>query len=196
MKKYLIILCFIFFNSFATGGWVTGAGLGLGFVNMNSLNNLSYNDGSYSQNGNSISTTIFAGYNFNSYIGLEINYNVIYNSQTPNFYLTTQIVGLEIIGKLPFSIISSHLKGISIFAKIGDAYTNFGFSNITSYCSNCINVSEMTFGFPFIYGAGLEYDLQNVGYRFEWMQLNLGSNFNSQITLQPNLFLLSILYNF
>lgn len=196
MTKYLIILCFIVHNSFATGGWTTGAGIGIGFVNMNTLNTLTYNDGSYTKSSNSMGTTIFAGYNFNNYVGLEVNYNVIYNSQTTNFYLTTQIIGLEIVGKLPLYIIHNNLKNITLFAKIGDAYTNFGFSNITSYCSNCINVSEMTYGFPLIYGAGIEYSFQNIGYRFEWMQLNLGSNFNSQITLQPNLLLLSILYNF
>lgn len=186
----------------AEGGFYMGIGTGYTSFNNTIQSGLTFDNGSTaSQTTGNIASTLYFGYDFNHWLGVQGEYNVGYNTSVAGSYnVNQQLLGVSLLGHLPFSIFSSSLSGLSIFAKVGYDYDVMSFTNTgPSNCSGCISMPNSAFAYLPIYGAGIEYGFTNIGIRAEW---NITSNITasnmgqSLVTLNSNMYLISILYHF
>jgi hypothetical protein len=187
--------------TFAEGGFYMGIGAGYASLNNNLQNNYVYNNGnSGNQTSGNVASTLYFGYDFNHYIGLQGEYNVAYDSTVANSYnVNQQLLGVSALLHLPFSLISDSLAGLSVFGKIGADYDVIGFSNVSPNCANCTNPPSSAFGYVPLYGAGIEYGQNNIGVRLEWDQsgnINASNMGSTQSIVNSNMYLISILYHF
>lgn len=184
----------------ADGGFYTGIGAGYANVNNTVQSPLTFSNGSSgSQSGGAVASTLYFGYDFNRFVGIQADYDIAFSTSMANSYSSSeQVFGGSVLLHLPFSIFSDALSGLSVYAKGGVGYAIAGFSG-QSTCINCVNPPNTASAFAPLYGLGVEYGFTNVGYRLEWdgigsiMSNNGGT---SQVGVSSNLFLLSILYHF
>lgn len=208
-KKYLkvlIMMSSIFYTAytFSYGGFYMGAGAGYANISNSLQNSLVFNDGATgSKSVNGVASTVYFGYNFNNFVGIEVDYKVAFRAKVENSYsVQQQLAGASMLGRLPFGLLDNHLSGLSFFAKLGLDHNAINFFSVQSDCNNCVNPQSATFGFRPTYGLGLEYDFsssQSFGVRGEWNNItkNLISNEGiQQLDVGTNMYLLSILYNF
>ncbi len=203
MRKLLIIIAIInVWPAFAEGGFYAGIGFGYANIANTAQNNFTFNNGSSgTQNGPAPASTLYGGYDFNRYIGIQADYNVAYSAQIPgsSYSVYQQLIGASVLLHLPFGLFSNALSGFSIFVKGGLDYSVFDFGNVSSTCSTCVNPPGTAYAVVPVYGLGAEYGFGNVGIRGEWnynsnvMAPNFGSN---QVQASSNMYLLSVLYHF
>ena len=152
------------------------------------------------QSSSNIASTLYFGYDFNRYVGLQLDYNVAYAGQVAGSYnVNQQLINGAVLLHLPFGLFADALSGLSVFAKGGVGYSLYGFGVVNPTCTNCVNPPSQAYAFVPMYGAGIEYGFTNIGIRGEWnysgsvIAPNLGSN---QLVVSSNMFLLSVLYHF
>jgi hypothetical protein len=203
MKKYLCMAIFMFLNNLANsdGGFYVGIGMGYGTLNNAPQSNYNFNNGGNgSINTNGVASNLYWGYNFNHYLGLQLDYNIMYNAQVANSYLVNQqLFGISALGHLPFGFISQNLNSLSIFAKVGADYNQVSFYGVNPNCVNCVNPPGISIAYTLLYGLGLEYGIKNIGLRLEWNATsnNVATNQgNNQVSINSNAYLLSIMYCF
>ncbi|MCC2626136.1 MAG: OmpA-like transrane domain [Burkholderiales bacterium] len=187
--------------SYAEGGYYLG--LGAGYASMTNIpqNSFSFNNGSFaSQNVGSFATAIYAGYDFNRIVGLQIDYNVAYNGWASGFIENQQLLDGAILVHLPFSIIADSLSGFSLYAKGGIGYSYYSFGQVSPTCTTCVFPPNDTSSAVPVYGLGAEYAFKDfIALRAEWSHsgnvtaANVGNN---QLLLDSNMYFLSILYRF
>jgi hypothetical protein len=201
IKKLLFISTLFISSAFAEGGFYTGAGLGYADISNTAQGPLNFGSTTSNKtaNGNGLASTVYFGYDFNHFVGIQEEYDIAYNSSIADSYSANQqIFGTSLLLHLPFAVFSNELSGISVFAKGGLGYEVAQFSG-NSGCSGCVNPSNQNAAFVPIYGLGAEYGFTNVGYRLEWdgagsiMNTNQGIN---QTDISSNMVLMSIMYHF
>lgn len=199
-----IVLTFMFLTSifaYATGGFYAGIGAGYANISNTPLSGFNFNNGATSsQNTGAPALAFYGGYNFNRYIGVQVDYDFSFSTPIGGSYNTTnQLIDALAIVYLPFGIFTNSLSGFSLFVKGGIGYNDFKFSNVNPTCSTCINPPGEGYGIIPVYGIGAEYNFNPVGIRLEWVGdnnitiPNLGYN---QVQANSNMYLLSVLYHF
>lgn len=203
MHKYLIYTSIFFISTtLAEGGFYTGIGFGYANLSNTTQNGYSFNNGSSgTQNTGSLASSIYFGYNFNPYIGLQGEYNTAYAGQITNSYNVQQkLLGGSLLLHLPFGLFSKTLTNFDIYAKVGGAYSSTYFRNVNPICDNCVNPPGSANSFIPTYGLGINYGLPHgFATRLEWNAYGntLASNLNNQqLSSSSDMYLLSILYNF
>ena len=185
----------------AEGGFYVGIGAGYATVANAPQSGYTFNNLSGgTQSSSNFASTLYGGYDFNRYVGLEIDYNVAFSGQVASSYnVNQQVINGVVVLHLPFGIFANALSGLSIFAKGGVGYSFLGFGAVNPSCTTCVNPPSIAAGFIPAFGAGVEYGFTNIGIRGEWnyngsvTAPNLGSN---QVAVSSNIFLLSVLYHF
>lgn len=198
---------------FAEGGFYTGLSAGYGTIDTNTTNGFSYPDGASGKGGGNMAGGVFLGYDFNSYLGIQADYDYIANveytmgSTTPGvsgtFSGNQQIIDLGVTGHLPFSLFANSLSGLSIFGKlaIGYTFTSFNGGSVVASSDPSLQVSlpsSSSNAVP-VLGAGAEYGWSNVGIRAEYDYIGTTSITNDNETLMnvnDSLVLLSVFYHF
>ncbi|MCC2644387.1 MAG: OmpA-like transrane domain [Burkholderiales bacterium] len=200
MRKLLFILAITANWCYAEGGFYAGLGAGYAYINNIPQSGFSFNNGSSSsQSVGSFATTIYAGYDFNNIVGLQIDYDVAYNGLPPSYSQGQQVTDGALILHLPFSIISASLKDFSLFAKGGIGYNYYSFGNISPNCATCVNPPNNISAFVPVYGLGAEYDFNSFAVRAQWNyngSVTAANEGNDQLQLNSNMYLLSVLYRF
>src|SRR6185437_2103266 len=201
MRKLLFTLVILSAGiCYAEGGFYVGLGAGFASITNSPQNGLTFINGSgSSENGGTFASTIYAGYNFNRIVGLQLDYDVAYNGQTTTYNVSQQLTDAAVLVHLPFSFIADALSDFSLFAKGGIGYSYYGFGNISSSCVTCVippnNISTLV---P-IFGLGAEYRFTSFGVRAQWdYSVNVTANNlgNSQVQLNSSMYFLSLLYHF
>lgn len=201
MRKFFFILAVInICLCYAEGGFYVGLGAGYASINNVPQSNFSFNNGTTgSQMVGSFATTVYAGYDFNNIVGLQVDYNVAYNALPPSYTEGQQLTDGAVLVHLPFSIMADSLKGFSLFAKGGLGYSYYSFGNINPSCTSCINPPNNTSAVVLVYGLGAEYNFNSFGVRAEWNSngtVTVANQGNNQLLLDSNMYLLSMLYRF
>ena len=186
---------------YADGGFYIGIGAGYATIANATQSGFVFNNStSGTQSSGNIASTLYFGYDFNRYIGVELDYNVAFSGQVANSYnVNQQLINGALLLHLPFGIFTPILTGLSLFAKGGLGYSIYGFGSVNPSCTNCVNPPATAYAFVPMFGAGVEYGFTNIGIRGEWNYSgsvtapNLGSN---QVITSSNMFLLSVLYHF
>ena len=158
--------------------------------------------------------SIYIGYDFSHYVGIQADYNYLVGSQfnaggsaTPgvstSFNTTQQLIDLGITGHLPFSLFANALSGISLFGKLAFGYSTVSFNGGTLINNNGAGGTTKLPGsssslVPII-GGGAEYGIGPVGIRLEYdyvgnSTVNVGGQ--NMMNVNNNLVLLSALYHF
>jgi hypothetical protein len=194
MTMGMVQLCY------AEGGFYVG--LGAGYASMTNIpqSSFSFNNGSFaSQNVGSFATAIYAGYDFNRIVGLQIDYNVAYNGWASGFIENQQIFDGAVLVHLPFSIIADSLSGFSLYAKGGVGYSYYAFGQVSPSCTTCVYPPSNTSAMVPVYGLGAEYAFTSFALRAEWSHSGnvTATNFgNNQLLLDSNMYFISGLYRF
>lgn len=199
MRLLLFIIVNIFIICcYAEGGFYAGIGAGYSDITNTPQSGLTFNNGStQNQNTGTFSTALYGGYDFNRIVGLQLDYNILFNGQLPGYSINQQLVDAAVLVHLPFGFIADALTGFSLYAKGGVGYSAYTFNNQS--CTTCVNPPSNANAIVPVYGAGAEYGFSNIGIRAEWDYSgnvnapNLGKN---QVGLDSNMYLLSILYHF
>ncbi len=199
--KAVIAFFILIYHTEARDGFYVGLGAGYANINSASQGALNYRNGENGQkNVGSIASTTYGGFDFNDYIGLQLEYDVTYGGNVANsFSISQQLAGLGLLLSFPFERLSYRLRTLSIYAKGNMNYSMLNFYNINTSCTNCVNTSNSSTLFLPSYGAGLEYNLRVVGLRFEWdYNTSNTATYNgmNQVAITSNLFLISVLYHF
>lgn len=187
---------------FAEGGFYGGIGVGYANLANTAQNNYVFNNGSNgTQSIGSLASTLYFGYDFNRYIGAQLEYNTAYAGQIANSYNIRELLpGAALLLHLPFGIITKKLDGFDIYAKGGAAYNTINFRNVQPTCAECVNPPSSVTSLVPSYGAGFEYaPPTGIGAKIEWDSYGSvsASNLNNtQIINNANLYLFSILYHF
>jgi hypothetical protein len=178
-------------------GFYVGIGPGYSTVSAKTQGSYSFNAGTANPaTQNSVATTVFLGYDFNHFLGLEANYAITWNAQyANNFNLNQQLLGGDLLFHLPFNLVLDSLSGLDVFAKIGLYYNMYNLNNLSPSCQSCSTPNTLITGASALYGLGLEYGFENVGYRLEWNYSPPIIN-NNALELNSNSYYLSILYHF
>lgn len=195
----------------ADGGLYVGVGAGYGTIGSNTTGGTSYPNGSSSQGGGNMAGSVYVGYDFSHYVGIQADYDYIANVQystgsTPSsngdFSVNQQLLDLGVIGHLPFSLFADALNGISIFGRLAFGYstTTFNGGQLVSQSSNSvISIPSTASSLVPVVAAGAEYGIGQVGIRLEYQYVgNSTINTNGQdiLNVNNNLVLLSALYHF
>lgn len=209
------LLSIIGVTAFADSGAYVGVSAGYGTINSSTTNGFSFVDGAGSKSGGTMAGGIFAGYDFNRYLGIQADYDYIanVNYSTGNNPLTgtqgsinasQQILDLGIVGHLPFGLFANALSGLSIFGKLAVGYTTTSFDGGTvvstgSAGQNSVSVPSNASSMVPVLGLGAEYGWNTVGLRAEYDYIgNTTVTNNSQTLMNTNngLVLLSVFYHF
>ena len=206
MQKFSLRLFFLANLALSTAAYAEGGfyvGIGPGYSSVSSALQSPYqfsNGGNGTQDAGSFASTLYFGYDFNRVVGIQADYNAAWGAQYSGGYsLNQQLLGGSLLLHLPFGVFSDHLSGFDAYLKGGIDYNAVNFGNIGAPCVNCVNPPNSATGATPLYGAGIEYGFNNVGYRLEWdysgslMVTNQGNN---QTSITSNSFFLSILYHF
>ncbi len=213
LRLITIISLFSLIPAFADSGLYAGIGAGYGTINTNTTNGFSFPSNSSSSGGGNIAGSVFVGYDFSHYVGVQFDYDYIGNVQyssgstipgiTGSFNANQQLLALGIIGHLPFGLFANNLSGLSIFGKLSAGYTFTSFSGgsvIAPQASNYqVNLPASSSSLVPVVGAGVEYGINSVGVRLEYDYVgNTPVTNNNQTLLNVNdsLVLLSVLYHF
>jgi len=198
----------------ADGGLYVGVGAGYGTIGSNTTGGTSYPNGSSSQGGGNMAGSVYVGYDFSHYVGIQADYDYIANVQystgsTPNsgsngdFNVNQQVLDLGVTGHLPFSLFADALSGISVFGRLAFGYSTTSFSGgqLTSPSASggYVNIPSSASNLVPVLAAGAEYGIGQVGIRFEYQYIgNSTINANGQniLNVNNNLLLLSALYHF
>lgn len=203
MRSYL--LCFGILSVgtvFADGGFYGGIGVGYANLDNTAQNNYMFNNGSSgTQSIGSLASTLYFGYDFNRYIGTQLEYNTAYAGQIANSYNIRELLpGASLLLHLPFGLITKKLDGFDIYAKGGGAYNTVNFRNVQPTCVSCVNPPSSVTSLVPSYGAGLEYaPPQSFGARLEWNSygnVNVSNQNSTQVVNSADMYLFSILYHF
>lgn len=218
IKKFIIVPTAILLttaaNVYADSGFYVGVGAGYGSINTSTTNGYSYLDGSSNQSGGSMLGSIYAGYDFSHYVGIQMDYDYIANIQfssgtnqttgTQNsFNVNQQMIDLAITGHLPFALFANSLSGISIFGKLGIGYTNVSFSGgaVASgqglqYVQNLPSFGQSVVP---VLGIGAEYGIDSVGIRVEYDYIGtttVNTSNSNIMNINNNIGLISVFYHF
>lgn len=217
MKKFVLgailssVLCTY---AQADGGLYVGVGAGYGTIGSNTTGGTSYPNGSSSQGGGNMAGSVYVGYDFSHYVGIQADYDYIANVQystgsTPSsgsngdFNVNQQVLDLGVTGHLPFSLFADALSGISIFGKLAFGYSTTSFSGgqlaSPSASGGYVNISSSASNLVPVLAAGAEYGIGQVGIRLEYQYIgNSTINTNGQniLNVNNNLVLVSALYHF
>lgn len=199
---YILALMPLIGYSYADGGFFAGVGVGYGTMSNTTQGGLTFNNGATgTANSDNFASSLYFGYDFNHYVGLEGDYNVLYNSGVANSYsIAQQLLGVSIIGHLPFALFSDSLSKLSLLAKVGLDYNVVGFTNVSYNCNSCVTPPNYYPGVSPIYGGGVEYGLtDNFGLRAEYnYQTNMvvSTPRGSELIVGSNIYILSAIYHF
>lgn len=216
MKKLLLtaFLSAISAYALADGGLYVGVGAGYGTIGSNTTGGTSYPNGSSSQGGGNMAGSVYVGYDFSHYVGIQADYDYIANVQystgaTPSsgsngdFNVNQQVLDLGVTGHLPFSLFADALSGISIFGRLAFGYSTTSFSGgqLTSPSASggYVNIPSSASNLVPVLAAGAEYGIGQVGIRLEYQYIgNSTINTNGQniLNVNNNLVLVSALYHF
>lgn len=198
----------------ADGGLYVGVGAGYGTIGSNTTGGTSYPNGSSSQGGGNMAGSVYVGYDFSHYVGIQADYDYIANVQystgsIPNsgvngdFSVNQQVLDLGITGHLPFSLFADALSGISVFGRLAFGYSTTTFSGgqlaSSSSTGGSVNIPSSASNLVPVVAAGAEYGIGQVGIRLEYQYIgNSTININGQnvLNVNNNLVLLSALYHF
>lgn len=212
--KFVTFMSLLSIAAFADGGLYLGFGAGYGSINNNTVDGFNFVDGTSNKSGGNMAGGIYAGYDFNRYVGMQFDYNYIanvsYNTGSNSstgvqgsINANQQILDLGIIGHLPFGLFANSLSGLSLFGKLAVGYTveNFNGGNLVSSGSSPVTAqlpSQASSIVPVI-GGGVEYGWSNVGLRAEYDYIGntvVTNNSQSLMNSNNNLVLLSVFYHF
>ncbi|MDD3266470.1 MAG: outer membrane beta-barrel protein [Burkholderiales bacterium] len=196
----------------ADSGLYAGIGAGYGTINTSTTNGFNYVDGASNKNNGNMLGSIYVGYDFSRYLGVQVDYNYIANTQYTtgtdaatgaqgSFSASQQLVDLGITGHLPFELLANSLSGISLFGKAAIGYNTVNFNGgtvrtSTGYQQNLPGTAQSMV--PVI-GGGVEYGISSVGIRLEYDYIgNTSVNVNNQnlMNVNNNIYLISALYHF
>lgn len=174
----------------ATPGFYLGAQAGYGKVDegVDIYSNLaSPNNRNTEKSENGIAGRLSAGYNFNSYVGVEAGYTQFsrdhYKVENPGLWmdelnLKTHAWDIVAKGYLPFGNFSQQLCGFNGFAKLGVAYITHSYDEVNfeggkipgrqyQYSSDSSRNWRPT------YGLGLAYNInQNIALDVSWTRID------------------------
>lgn len=213
-KKILFPLLIISGFSYADSGLYLGVGAGYNMQNTSTTNGFSYLDGASSKSGSNMLGSVYVGYDFNRFIGIQADYDYMANIQYTigndlnngtqgSFSGSQQLLAVGLTGHLPFGIFANPLSGLSLFGKLslGASFVNFdggtvGAGTNLSYTQSIPSSSQSLV--PVI-GGGVEYGIDSAGVRLEYNYVgNTAINNNGQNLMNVNdsIILLSALYHF
>lgn len=211
---FLLVLLSLAKVTFADAGVYLGVGAGYGNLSTSTVSGFSYMDGGTSKSGSNFLGSIFAGFDFNRYVGIQADYYYLSDIEfgggssavpqyTASYSATQQVIDLGIIGHFPFELFTDSLAGLSIFGKAAVGYSTLNFNG--GYIGNAPSYTNIQ-AFPGfsqspvpVLGLGVEYGYASVGVRLEYDYIgNTTVNNNSQnlINDSVNLGMLSVLYHF
>lgn len=204
MKKPLFFFTLFCSPAFAESGFYAGLGAGIANISTATTNSYSYLDGSSNKSGSNMVGSIYAGYDFSRYVGIQFDYDYIANVQFSDtgysFNANQQILDLGITGHLPFGLFANSLSGLSLFGKLAVGYTSVSFSG--GYVNNGTSTQALpTFAqnlVPVI-GGGVEYGIKSVGIRLEYDYIGTTTVSNSGqnlMSVNNSIGLLSVFYHF
>ena len=217
MKKFALVGLFsTLFCTYAQadGGLYVGIGAGYGTIASNTTGGLSYPNGSSSQGGGNMAGSVYLGYDFNHYVGIQADYDYIANVQLstgsiPNsgvngdFSVNQQVLDLGITGHLPFSLFADALSGISLFGGLAFGYstTTFNGGQLASpvAAGGSVSIPSSASNLVPVVAAGAEYGIGQVGIRLEYQYIGnstINTNGQNVLNVNNNLVLLSALYHF
>ena len=121
----------------ADGGLYVGVGAGYGTISSDTTGGASYANGSSSQGGGNMAGSVYLGYDFNHYVGIQADYDYIANVQ----YSTGSIPNSGVNGdfsvnqqirpwnyrSFTFSLFADAF-GISVFGRLAFGYSTTTFS--------------------------------------------------------------------
>ncbi len=214
--KFTLIVSILSLSAvaFADNGFYLGAGAGYGSISNNTVDGFNFVDGASNKSGGNMAGVIYAGYDFNRYVGLQFDYNYIANvNYTTGVNSSTgvqgslnanqQILDLGIIGHLPFGLFANALSSLSLFGKLAVGYTveNFNSGSLSSSGSSpvTIQIPNQSSSVVPVIGGGIEYGWNNVGLRAEYDYVGntvVTNNNQSLMNSNDNLVLLSVFYHF
>lgn len=214
-KKITFISSIIFAScSFADSGLYVGVGVGYGNMSNNTINGYNFLDGGSERSASSTLGSIYAGFDFNRYVGIQADYDYLSsmnfaggasnNQDYPSSYSASQqVIALGVVGHLPFQLFANSLSGLSVFGRLSVGYSTLDFSGGAIAKPSDYGNPELFPGYaqslvPLI-GAGIEYGINAVGVRLEYNYIGNTTVNNNDINLintSNNLALLSVLYHF
>lgn len=208
----LALLSFATQFAYADSGLYAGIGAGYGTINTSTTNGFKYADGANNKNNGNMLGSIYLGYDFSRYVGIQLDYNYIANTQYTtgtdattgvqgSFSASQQLIDLGITGHLPFELFANSLSGISLFGKAAIGYNTVNFNGGTVQTSPTYtqNLPGSAQSMVPIIGGGVEYGIGSVGIRLEYDYIgNTSVNVNSQnlMNVNNNIYLISALYHF
>lgn len=216
MKKLYLLsgLVSIISLAHADSGFYVGIGTGYANLTSSTTNGFSYMDGATSKSGSNMLGSVYAGYDFNRYVGMQFDYDYLADVQyttgtTVNpgvqgsFSANQQILSLGITGHLPFELFANSLAGLSVFGKlaVGVSILNFsggvvGAGNGLQYTQDLpANAQSMV---PVV-GFGAEYGMKSVGVRLEYDYIgntSVSSDNQNLLNVNNSLGLVSVFYHF
>lgn len=213
-KLILITMGTIVSAAYADSGLYLGVGAGYANQGISTTNGYSYLDGSSSQSGGNMLGSVYLGYDFNHYLGIQSDYfymadvqytigNNLNNGSQGSFTASQQLIDLGITGHLPFGIFANSLSGLSIFGKLALGYSFMNFSGgtvgINGNSSSTQNIPGSSQGLVPVIGGGFEYGIDSAGIRLEYDYIGntpISNNGQSLMNANNSIFLLSALYHF
>lgn len=211
--KNLLLACLIACSAaaYADNGLYAGIGAGYGNINTSTSNGFKFADGSSNQNNGNMLGSVYLGYDFNHFFGVQAGYSYIASTQYTtevssqsgaqgSFNASQQIIDWGVIGHLPFSIMATSLSGLSIFGKLSMGYSMVSFDggSVTTG-SSTQNIPGSSQSIVPVLGAGIEYGIDSVGVRLEYNYVGnntVNSNSQNLMNVNNNLYLISALYHF
>lgn len=208
------VLSLISGNVIADSGLYIGAGAGYGGMNTTTTNGFSYLDGANSKSSSNMVGSVFVGYDFSKYVGVQADYvylaNMEYttgsNAQTGvlgSFSANQQIVDLGITGHFPFEIFANALSGLSLFGKLAIGFSTVDFNggavgagSDLSYVQELPSFSQSVIP---VVGLGVEYGIGSVGARVEYDYFgstSVSSSNQNLLNASTNLGMVSVFYHF
>tara|TARA_R110000868_G_scaffold10639_4_gene51622 strand:+ start:22413 stop:23030 length:618 start_codon:yes stop_codon:yes gene_type:complete len=172
--------------------WYAGLGAGYSYVQDKQSHTM---DGSHYEGiPGGLAGNVFAGYNFNQYIGMEVSYDDIANTSTYVADGDGTLAGGTKYNGIGFGLVGNTpaLHGMRLFVKLGGEYLH-GRSFDMNATTNSVGLA---------YGAGMSYNItQHLIARGEWKQVlqqkNVSTNIDTTVTVpQMNLFLAQLAYSF
>lgn len=217
MKKLTLLCTFTtLFSGYACAdsGLYVGVGAGYGTTTATTTSGLNYANGSSSQSGGNMAGSIYLGYDFSHYVGVQADYSYIANVQYTTgaipgtsingaFSANQQLIDLGITGHLPFSLFANSLSGISLFGKLAFGYATTSFNGgelvAPSVPGSYVTIPSSASSLVPVIAGGAEYGIGPVGIRLEYQYVgNSTINTGGQniMNVNNNLVLLSALYHF
>lgn len=215
LKKLIFISSILFTNfAFADSGFYVGVGVGYGSMSNNTVNGYNFLDGGSERSASSTLGSIYAGFDFNRYVGIQADYDYLSsmnfaggasnNQNFPSSYSATQqVIALGVVGHLPFQLFANSLSGLSIFGRLSVGYSTLDFNGGAIATPSTYDNPQLFPGYAQslvpLAGLGVEYGVNSVGVRLEYNYIGNTTVNNNDINLintSNNLGLLSILYHF